>query len=225
MEVAAVIFDLDNTLSDRRKAFKKWTQRFIEEFLVDDLNNGDIQTITKLLINHDKDGYTSKYIFYDNIEDEIPWKHRLNRDEFVEYFYRESPKHATAAKGMMCTLDFIKTKKIPMGIITTGSKLMQNRKIDVLKIRDYFDVILISGQMGIDKPEPEIFNIACNELHVQKESTLYVGDNIRKDVWGSYNAGLIPVWKKGYFEKDSEGLPPNTISIHQIDELINIINN
>jgi len=223
MNVDAVVFDLDNTLCDRRSSFAKWVTKFICDFMQQDLTQHEIEEISKLLTLCDRDGYESKQKIFEYIEEKLPWKDKPDKESFVTYFYDTFPKCSIASDGMIEILDFLKKKDIPLGIITSGSDAMQNMKIKVLNIRKYFKSILISEIVGIDKPDKEIFQLSCKELNCNEKSTLYVGDNINKDAWGSYNAGMIPVWRKGYFDIGDEGLPQNTIVINDLIDLIAVI--
>ena len=64
-----------------------------------------------------------------------------------------------------------------MGIVTNGSSYFQNTKIDLLDIRKYMDCIIISEEVNLRKPDPEIFRLALTEMHVDPGSTMFVGDN------------------------------------------------
>ncbi len=58
----------------------------------------------------------------------------------------------------------------------------------------YFSTILLSGEVGHEKPEKEIFEIALKSLGLQDPSdVMHVGDSFLADVIGAQNAGLIPV--------------------------------
>jgi len=54
----------------------------------------------------------------------------------------------------------------------------------------YFDVMIFSNEVGVRKPDPEIFHLAARELGVKPSQGVHVGDNLRADVWGAKNAGF-----------------------------------
>jgi len=61
-------------------------------------------------------------------------------------------------------------------------------------ILHYFSTIILSGEVGHEKPEKEIFKIALNSLGLQDASkVINIGDSLLADVMGAQNAGLIPV--------------------------------
>lgn len=53
--------------------------------------------------------------------------------------------------------------------------------------------VIDSHLVGIEKPDPRIFQLALDALRVAPERSLYVGDTVRYDVDGAHAAGLHPV--------------------------------
>jgi putative hydrolase of the HAD superfamily len=60
-----------------------------------------------------------------------------------------------------------------------------------LELRDYFEVVLASAELGSEKPEPEIFRLAAARLGVDPPACLMVGDDAINDVGGAQAAA----WK------------------------------
>ena len=67
------------------------------------------------------------------------------------------------------------------------------RILDHLKLSSYFEVLLVSGDLGYRKPHPQIFQRLIDALEVPPASILFVGDDPRTDVQGSLLAGMRPV--------------------------------
>ncbi|KAH7288412.1 hypothetical protein KP509_31G025900 [Ceratopteris richardii] len=59
----------------------------------------------------------------------------------------------------------------------------------VLSCYDWFDSIVVSAEVGLEKPNPEIFLTACKELCVKPEQVLHVGDDKTNDLVGASAAG------------------------------------
>jgi putative hydrolase of the HAD superfamily len=66
--------------------------------------------------------------------------------------------------------------------------------IDRVGITDFFDVILISGAVGYRKPHPLVFHRLVDQMRVEKEQIVYVGDDPEADISGAQGAGIRPVW-------------------------------
>lgn len=93
-----------------------------------------------------------------------------------------------------------------------------------LGLSEYVDMILASDEVGIRKPDPRIFTIACERLGLPPASCLYVGDSLAKDVTGGNQAQLKTVWlnrtgeNKGY----SQGQQP-TVTILNLTDLFQFL--
>ena len=84
----------------------------------------------------------------------------------------------------------------PMGIITNGPAAHQMEKVEALGLYRWFapESIVVSGAVGVAKPDPEIFRIACERLGTSPESCVYVCDSFASDVVGATSAGMPVVW-------------------------------
>jgi putative hydrolase of the HAD superfamily len=51
-------------------------------------------------------------------------------------------------------------------------------------------VVLVSGVVGVSKPNPEIFRLALAQAEAKPEETVHVGDVYEADVVGARNAGI-----------------------------------
>jgi len=61
-------------------------------------------------------------------------------------------------------------------------------------LASFFDVVLISGELGYSKPHPLVFRRLVKDLGTKKSQILYVGDDPELDVNGAQRAGLQPIW-------------------------------
>ncbi|MFO0089669.1 MAG: HAD-IA family hydrolase [bacterium] len=77
-----------------------------------------------------------------------------------------------------------------IGVISNGPSRAQWEKITNIHGADFFDSILVSGDLTCEKPEPEIFHIACQQLNVLPEKSCMIGDRLETDVLGGKMAGL-----------------------------------
>ena len=66
--------------------------------------------------------------------------------------------------------------------------------IDGVGLASLFDVVLISGDLGYRKPHPLVFRQLIEQLRVEKDEIIYVGDDPEPDITGAQRAGLQPVW-------------------------------
>ncbi|NNC13010.1 HAD family hydrolase [Planctomonas sp. JC2975] len=83
---------------------------------------------------------------------------------------------------------------VRFGIITNGELDYQLRKIDAVGLGDEIAEVIASGDVGVTKPCPRIFLLACERLGVQPAEAVYVGDRLATDAIGAAQAGLTGVW-------------------------------
>lgn len=55
-----------------------------------------------------------------------------------------------------------------------------------------FDAVVVSGDVGVEKPDPRIFAIALERVGLEPREVIYVGDTA-DDVQGALAAGLCPI--------------------------------
>jgi putative hydrolase of the HAD superfamily len=79
-------------------------------------------------------------------------------------------------------LEKLKESSIKTAIITDGIPIKQYEKILRLGIDDLIDLVVISDEIGIRKPNPKLFSYCLNKFKVKGHETIYVGDNIYKDI-------------------------------------------
>ncbi len=79
-------------------------------------------------------------------------------------------------------------KLIAISNVSSGKNLKTYmRKAGIL---DYFDAIIASGDIGYEKPHPEIFKTASKVSNIPLDCILHVGDKYEEDYLGACNAGL-----------------------------------
>jgi putative hydrolase of the HAD superfamily len=60
-------------------------------------------------------------------------------------------------------------------------------------LADVFDAIIDSGEVGVEKPDPGIFRIACERVGVEPHEAVHIGDILEIDVVGARAAGVTPI--------------------------------
>jgi putative hydrolase of the HAD superfamily len=86
----------------------------------------------------------------------------------------------------------LKAAGLLLGVVS-NSEGRAEQALEAAGLRDYFDVVVDSGILGIEKPDPRIFQAALQALRVTPEEALYVGDLYDVDVLGAQAAGMQAV--------------------------------
>jgi len=128
--------------------------------------------------------------------------------------------------------------KLREGAIEVLDALHQNYKIGLISntsvglvvktllakfgIENYFDVVVLSDEVGIRKPEPYIFQYALNKIGSYPEKSIFVGDSPYLDVLGAKASGLYSVFL-GNLENFPDGIPRPDLAISSLGLLIDRI--
>jgi putative hydrolase of the HAD superfamily len=83
----------------------------------------------------------------------------------------------------------------PLGLLSNFTHAPAGRGlITQLGLAPFFEVLLISGELGYRKPHASVFQQLVKDVGVDSSRLLYVGDNIEADINGALLAGIRPVW-------------------------------
>lgn len=81
-----------------------------------------------------------------------------------------------------------------IGIITNNGSQEQREKLSACGLAPWIDVLVISEEVGVIKPEPAIFEIALKQLDCEANQVVMLGDAWQTDILGAHGAGIRPVW-------------------------------
>ena len=105
----------------------------------------------------------------------------------------------TPVEGAKELLDELSQKYL-IGVLTNGFTEVQYRKLRSTGLERYIQRMVISDEIGIQKPDPRIFRYAEQETGATPETTIMIGDNPDNDIQGAINAG----WHAGYFDRKNK---------------------
>lgn len=218
--IKAVLFDLDETLLVRKAA--------ITAFIADQYDR-QVPLLAGVERNHyfarfldlEDEGRTPKTAVYPALAAELSLD-QVAAAELLADYQRIYPTYAVLSAGAVETLTTLRTRGLKLGIITNGSAVVQNGKIDATGLRPLFDLVLVSETEGLRKPDPAIFALALQRLNLAADQALFVGDNPEVDVVGARTAGLTAVWYHSTTDWPAH-LPPAAHTITAITQLLPLI--
>lgn len=210
----SVIFDLDGTLLDRDTS--------IQQFIT-----AQYDRLITHLSHIPKADYITRFIELD-CHGHV-WKDRVYQDLIVEFaiasiswralledYETQFQFHCVPFPFLHETLDLLKQQGYKLGIISNGLGQFQNRAIDGLGIRHYFDAILISKIEQVRKPEPEIFWRALAQLGTTVQNSVFIGDHPKADIQGAKRAGMKTIWKRDFYWLET---PVADATINDLNEI------
>ncbi len=149
----------------------------------------------------------------------------------VMAYHAQKIKYITLYDDVISCLEKLKENSIKTAIITDGIPIKQYEKILRLNIDDLIDLVVISDEIGIRKPNPKLFSYCLNKFKVKGHETIYIGDNIYKDIVPAKLNDIHSVYihRGGKYDTNITGeqIPQEykpDYEISKLDELFDIIN-
>lgn len=86
-------------------------------------------------------------------------------------------------------------KNHKLGLLTNGISIVQHTRLKNSKLKNIFDAVVVSGDVGVSKPDPEIFKILTGIANYsEKQNMLIIGDSLTSDIQGGINFGIDTCW-------------------------------
>ena len=116
-----------------------------------------------------------------NVFEELITKYELicTKDDLLARYRNHFPK-ISLEPGVKEFLDELKDSGAKVGLITDGRSFSQRNKISALGLRGFFDIEVISEEIGSEKPNLRNYQIVM-ERFPERKVFEYVGDNPKKD--------------------------------------------
>jgi len=196
----AIFFDIDDTL-------------FSTSVFADKARRAAIDAMVQVGLRHDRDGlkkeleevlaeFSSNYAsHFDKLLQRLPPEASDGLNPAVVVAAGVVAYHETKWSELKVyddvyeVLRWLATGNLIRGVISAGLNIKQAEKIIRLKIYEFLspNAIFITEQIGINKPNPKVYLRALNELGLQPEKAMYVGDHPLHDIDPCNEVGMITV--------------------------------
>jgi len=216
----AILFDLDHTLWDHDEAQKTAVKRLCVK------NNIDFDTFYPVFARINREMWERFARGESNIED----LRVLRFTKSLETLHIDSLSPEILSEDYMVLypnsgvflmedtieiLEALKSQYI-LGIITNGTREVQDGKIERAEIVHYFDFMITVDDAGCSKPDTDFFKMAFRRSGTPPEKIACVGDNFYDDIVGSHRAGAgKTIWMNSRnlpFPEEYNIKPDHTIS-------------
>jgi putative hydrolase of the HAD superfamily len=206
LDIKLVVFDLYHTLIYPEYVSKPYNKLLTAIGILD---SKELKDARKIAMTED---FNTIEEYVKRIKPQI----KINRLIYEQYG-SEIQKEIRSTKmypEVITVLDKLISKNIQIGLI---SNLASPYKIPFLKseLTEYFNEVILSCDIGITKPDPQIYQKMILSLNIQPYQTIMIGDSIRNDVEGPKSIGMNALYL------DRNGNSKN--SIKSLDEIFNYI--
>ncbi|MEJ2242582.1 MAG: HAD family hydrolase [Candidatus Bathyarchaeota archaeon] len=116
------------------------------------------------------------------------------------------------------TLSELRTKGLKLGLVSNGFKQDITYVLDKLKLEKWFDSVVCIDSCNCAKPNRQIFLFALDQLQIESDEAIFVGDSISHDYEGALGVGIKP------YLIDREGKYSNNYNrINKLTDLFDLL--
>ncbi|MCP4230934.1 MAG: HAD-IA family hydrolase [bacterium] len=218
----AVIFDLDNTLTD----FMRMKERAVEgaaQAMVDaGLPKSRDEVIERIKSVYDREGMEYQKVFDDFIEDELGYVdpkilaagivgYRKGREGALELY-----------PHVNMTLFELMKRGLKLAVLSDAPQMSAWLRLAYLKLHNVFDVVVTHDDTGRHKPAPEPFEMVLKKLDIEPSRAIMVGDWPERDIKGARELGMKTVYAR-YGNVNAAASHSPDFTINDIHELVGIV--
>ena len=204
----ALLLDLDDTLYDRGAAFRAWAHQLAHRQRGSALADAELGQLCAL----DQRGWRPR------TELAADAAAHLGLTIDADAFPGELALHVAPEPGARETLlQLAATRRL--AIVTNGGPA-QRTKLERLGLADVVHAVFVSGELGVAKPAPQIFEHALAWTELDASDVLFVGDHPWLDLAPAAALGMATAWRER--EDWPAELAPPTWRISAVSELLEV---
>lgn len=227
MKITSLIFDIDGTLLDFRKAERNALME-LKDYMQDsdapeDFISSYHRINDRIWIELEEGLITGETLKLERFRRFAKVKmYKGDPEDLSEYYLTALGKGAFPLEGATELLEQLKGR-YPMAVVTNGLTKVQEARFAALNYESIFDALLISEKEAVSKPDVEIFRRAAERMGVPLDrSVLMVGDSLSSDIGGGIAAGVQTCWyNPGGWENQSPHKAD--YEIRELSEILNIL--
>ena len=182
------LLDLDNTLVGRAEAFSAWASGEVAA------TGGSPDDLEAILVA-DEGGHGSKEALARVLVDRLGWDDDV--PAAIDRFRAGILEHVRVYDGVLFSLDVLRRAGHRVAVVTNGTSAQQRGRIARCGIEPHVDVVVVSGEEGVAKPDPRLVEIALERLgaaDVDRREVWMIGDAAHADVAVGRAAGTRTAW-------------------------------
>ncbi|WP_226000076.1 YjjG family noncanonical pyrimidine nucleotidase [Paenibacillus sp. BJ-4] len=226
MKYEVILFDVDDTLFDFKKAERHALQNTFTQFGLPEgatEYKASYDEINSALWREAEEGHISPAELRVERFKRLFAVHELdfNPDAFSAAYLRYLGEGAFLIDGAVEICEKLSDRRL--AIITNGIKEVQTSRIQLSPLRNVFEQVIISEEVGCQKPQAAIFDYTFTKLAISdKSNVLMIGDSLTSDIQGGNSFGIDSCWFNPSGKTNTSGIQP-TYEIKSLMELENII--
>jgi len=222
-----ILFDLDGTLFDYNRAEEYALKNSLENFGIDcnfssclaqyrKINRAMWKEFEKGKINLKNLRLKRFDVLFGNSNI------KKNIEEFSKKYLYFISKTSFINEGAEEIISYLRSD-YKLALATNGIYSVQYERLKRSSLSPYFDIFVVSEEIGFAKPDPDFFNCVFKKArHSDKSTALIVGDSLSSDIKGGINFGIDTCWFNPGKVKKEVNLSP-TYEIEKLAQVKDII--
>lgn len=119
-------------------------------------------------------------------------------------------------------MQYLKDRGYHLHLASNGFREVQFKKLKASNMYQYFDTIILSEEVGANKPSPLFYEFALQKSGADRNHTLMIGDNQDTDIAGAHGVGLPQIWYNPHgLERSIDFIP--TFTVRDLRDILHIL--
>ena len=136
--------------------------------------------------------------------------------DIIQLHGEESPEFAASLPYPVWKAVRAVAAHLPVAVVTNGIPKVQHGRMDPSPPRQYLSAFIISGELGVQKPDPRMLYAALEALGgVDRSRALMVGDSLTSDIRAANRAGIDACW----YNPEGKAAPPEYSIRYEIADI------
>jgi 2-haloacid dehalogenase len=220
-----VLLDADGTLFDYDRAEQYALERALQDFDLP-FNAGTVEVYRRingaLWLDFEQgkvDADRLKVLRFERLLEAMHAGGRADPARFSAMYLHHLGACAELIDGAAQVVRTLHTRT-RLALITNGLKEVQRSRLAKSGLKPFFEVVVISDELGVAKPDPGIFDVAFLRMgEPDLSEVLIVGDSLTSDMKGGYDYGIDTCW----FNPDHAPREPSIDTRYEIDVLSELL--
>lgn len=133
-------------------------------------------------------------------------------NEINESYFSSLKRQSGLRPYALELLQYLTRKSYPLFILSNGFSEVQFAKMETAGISNFFSGVILSEEVGANKPHPDIFNYALKKTESRPNETIMIGDNYDADIIGAQTVGIDQIYYNPNHNEITSSKPTYTVS-------------
>ncbi|WP_145858644.1 YjjG family noncanonical pyrimidine nucleotidase [Pedobacter suwonensis] len=135
--------------------------------------------------------------------------------QFEDDYVSISPTKTNLFEDAENVLSYLK-QKYTLHIISNGFKETTLTKMNLSNLNPYFENVIISEDVGVNKPNPIIFEYALDKAQAIKAESIMIGDSLEADIYGALNFGMEAIFFNPLQKEKPEDVKQQIVHLEEL---------